>query len=86
MEESVSQEKAMFAHRCPHCKSVHKRSIEVAGKTVRCPCCRRLLALPNVATIVGETLDLLGIPRKYRRPSAWPRASVSGVRVAATCG
>jgi hypothetical protein len=56
----------MFSHRCPYCKSVHKRSIDVAGKVVPCPSCRKMLRLPPLATIVSETLDGLGIPRKYR--------------------
>jgi len=32
---------------------------------VRCPCCRQLIRLPALATIVAETLDGLGIPRRY---------------------
>lgn len=60
----------MFSHPCPHCKSVHKRSIAVAGKAVRCPFCREMIRLPPLATIVAETLDGLGIPKKYQAPPA----------------
>jgi len=67
-EEPATGRSTMFSHRCPHCKSVHKRSIEVAGKMVCCPCCRRMIRLPPLATILAETLDGLGIPRKYRAP------------------
>jgi hypothetical protein len=58
----------MFSHPCPHCNCVHRLSIDVAGKVVRCPGCQQMIRLPLLATIVSETLDGLGIPRKYQAP------------------
>ncbi len=50
------------ATRCPHCEKVFKASVELIGKTVRCPECRESFQVGSIVRddAAGPTIDVAG--------------------------